>query len=165
MTSKDLGFRSMTSLYITRRDQILFLYRTGSSATHDSYIATAGGHFEPEELNNPKACVLRELNEETGLTENDIGDMKLRYIALRNFKDEIRQIYYYFAEIKDHTVEIKSNEGTLEWVTLPNALSLDMPLTAKEVIHHYIETGRKDSYVYGGMVSKHNTKFTLLSES
>lgn len=165
MTSKEIGFRSMTSLYITKGDQILFLYRMGSSTTYDSYIATAGGHFEPEELNDPKGCVLRELNEETGLTENDIQDMKLSYIALRNFKDKIRQIYYYFAEIKDPTVEIKSNEGTLEWVPLQNALSLDMPLTAKEVIQHYIEIGRNYSGMYGGVVSKNNTQFLPLDES
>ena len=32
-----------------------------------------GGHFEQAELNDPRACALRELQEETGLTEESLG--------------------------------------------------------------------------------------------
>ena len=80
---QDIKLRNMTSLYLTNGEKILFLYRIGSKVIADSYTGAAGVHFEKEELNDPKACVLRELYEETGLTENDIENLTLRYITLR----------------------------------------------------------------------------------
>ena len=55
---------------------------TGSKVVADSYTGSAGGHFEEEELNKAKACVLRELYEETGLTEHEIDNLSLRYVTL-----------------------------------------------------------------------------------
>ncbi|WP_440897865.1 NUDIX domain-containing protein [Amphibacillus sp. Q70] len=161
----DKTFRNMTSIYLVRGDEILFLYRMGSAATQDAYIATAGGHFEPEEINEPKKCVLRELYEETGLTVADIKNMNLRYIALRNTQNEIRQIYYYFAELKCPEIEIVSNEGMLSWVKMKDALALDMPLTAKQVIEHYLTIGKDTTDLYGRFTSNTDLPFTLFSES
>ena len=59
--------RNMTSIYLRRGDKFLLLYRVGSKVIGNSYTGTAGGHMEASELNNPRACVLRELQEETGL--------------------------------------------------------------------------------------------------
>lgn len=66
--------RNMTSIYLVKDKKMLLLYRIGSRVIKNSYTGTAGGHFEKEELNDPKACVLRELLEETGLGEKDIGN-------------------------------------------------------------------------------------------
>jgi len=57
-------------------------------------------------LKNPTAFVLRELFEETGITENDISDVKLKYITLRNINNEIRQNYYYFASLHNRNINI-----------------------------------------------------------
>ena len=78
-----MKLRNMTSLYITGQKGILCLYRIGSRVVSNRYIGSAGGHFEKEELNDPRACVLRELEEELGLTEWDLCDLKLRYIPQR----------------------------------------------------------------------------------
>ena len=89
--------RNMTSIYLVKDKKMLLLYRMGSRVIKNSYTGTAGGHFEKEELNDPKACVLRELLEETGLGEKDIGNLALRYVTLRLKGREIRQNYFYFA--------------------------------------------------------------------
>ena len=60
------NLRNMTSIYLRRVDKFLLLYRMGSRVIGDSYTGTAGGHMEESEINNPRACVLRELQEETG---------------------------------------------------------------------------------------------------
>ena len=87
--------RNMTGLYLRHGDKLLLLWRIGSKVVPDSYTASAGGHFEKEELNDAKACVLRELYEETGLTEQEIDNLSLRYITLRLKNGEVRQNYYF----------------------------------------------------------------------
>ena len=57
----------MASVYIRRQNQILLLCRQGSSIVKNLWIGSAGGHFEENELNDAKACVLRELEEELSL--------------------------------------------------------------------------------------------------
>lgn len=46
--------RNMTSLYILKDDKVLLLYRQGSRVVNDKWVGSAGGHFEPEELNDAK---------------------------------------------------------------------------------------------------------------
>ena len=159
---QDIKLRNMTSLYLMNGEKILFLYRIGSKVIKDSYTGTAGGHFEKEELNDPTACVLRELYEETGLTENDIENLALRYITLRMKKVEIRQNYYFFADLKDPDIKITSNEGNLEWADFNKALLLDMPYSSKYVVEHYIKTGRNTSSLYCGIAHENGVSFTEL---
>ncbi len=64
------------------------------------WTGSAGGHFEECELNDAQACVLREMKEELGIDEEDIEGLSLRYITLRRTKGEIRQNYYFFADLK-----------------------------------------------------------------
>ena len=53
----------MTGIYLSCTGQMLLLYRQGGRVVNDRWVASAGGHFEKDELNDPKACVLRELKE------------------------------------------------------------------------------------------------------
>lgn len=104
--------RNMASIYISKGDKMLLLYRQGSRVVNNVWIGSAGGHFEECELNDARACVLRELEEELGITEKKIENLHLRYVTLRRSKGEIRQNYYFFADLKDGTnEEFSSNEG------------------------------------------------------
>lgn len=60
-------------------------------------VGSAGGHFEEYELNDARACVIKELLEEINITDNMLDDIRLRYITLRRTKGEIRQNYYCIA--------------------------------------------------------------------
>ncbi|MBP3707311.1 MAG: NUDIX domain-containing protein [Clostridia bacterium] len=155
--------RNMTSVYLyDDNKRMLMLYRIGSRAIKDSYIGTAGGHVENDELNNPRASVLRELEEETGLTIKDIKDLELKYITIRYKKNEARQNYYFFAKLKDSNLEINSNEGNLKWFTQEEIAGLDMPHTAKYMIKHYIEKGQFDDNVYAGVAVPEGVQFIKL---
>ena len=88
--------RNMTSVYLVRDDEVLCLFRQGSRVADQKYIGSAGGHFEKEELNDARSCVLREMQEELGLSESDVQGLKLRYITHRLKNGEIRQNYYFF---------------------------------------------------------------------
>lgn len=156
--------RNMTALYLTSGDDIFLLYRQGSRIVGDCYTGTAGGHFEPGEINDPKACALRELYEETGLAETDIRGLSLRYITIRLKNGEIRQNYYFFAELIDDKKELLSNEGLIRRFKLNEIPELEMPLSAKNVIEHYLREGRNTDLIYGGVTEKSGTDFTALKE-
>ena len=112
----DEKLRNMTSLYITKGDEMLLLFRQHGSVVSDTWVGSAGGHFEENELNDPKACVLRELKEELGISEHAIRNLVLRYVTLRRMKGEIRQNYYFFAMLKDGVSDdLDSNEGELSF--------------------------------------------------
>ena len=156
--------RSMTALYITRGQELLLLYRIGSRIVGNSYTGTAGGHMEPEEVSSARACILRELHEETGLTAQDIQGLTMRYVTLRLKDGEIRQNYYFFASLKDDSRTVVSNEGRLEWHAMDELEDLPMPHTARQMLRHYFSEGRFTSLLYGAVSQKDSAVFTPLSE-
>ena len=158
-----IRLRNMTSLYLVSDTGILCLYRIGSRVANHKYIGSAGGHFEPEELNDPRKCVLREMKEELGLLESDIENLTLRYITHRLTGGEIRQNYYYFARLKEDRA-ISSTEGTLKWVSYDGIPDLHMPVSAKHMILHYIREGRFNDTLYAGITQKQGTNFVPLEE-
>ena len=146
------ALRNMTGVYLSCGGRMLLLYRQGGRVVNNTWVASAGGHFEKDELNDPEACVLRELHEELGLTRDDLENLHLRYIGLRNASDEIRQNYYFFADLKPEKAEnLASNEGKCRWVPYEDVLKRDMPKTAKAVLTHYMQSGRLDDKLYGAV--------------
>lgn len=135
---------------------MLLLDRIGSKVVKRSRCGV-GGHFESDEVNDAKAAVLREINEEIGLAENDLDNLDLRYIALRLVKDELRINYYFFADIKDSAkINYDCNEGILEWVSLDEVNGRKMPYTAQKVMAHYLETGINTTDFYSVAVDNEN---------
>lgn len=157
------NLRNMTSLYLVREDAVLCLYRVGSRVANNKYVGSCGGHFEKEELNDPYGCILREMKEELGITEEELEGLSLRYITHRLTKGEIRQNYYFFAHLKDEK-DLQSNEGMLRWVPFAEIPALSMPVSAKHMILHYLETGRFTDSLYAGITEESGTKFTQMKE-
>lgn len=161
----DGKLRNMTSVYLFKEEKVLLLYRQGGRVVNNVWTGSAGGHFENCELNDAKACVLRELNEELGLKPDDIEGLKLRYVTLRYTKGEIRQNYYFFARLKDSVNEnLSSNEGICKWFDLWEIGSMEMPFTAKYVIEHYCKVGRMTEDLYGGIANPERVDFYRLQE-
>lgn len=157
--------RNMTGIYILYENKMLLLYRQGGRVVNNVWTASAGGHFEENELNNAKACVLRELEEEIGIKETSLKNIELRYVTLRRTKGEIRQNYYFFAELCEFTsLDFVSNEGILKWFDVSELRTLDMPYTAKYVIDHYLNIGAFNNKVYGGIANGEQVIFTELPE-
>lgn len=155
--------RPMTALYIVDGERILLLYRIGSKIADQSYIGCAGGHFEADEYNNARACVLRELAEETGLSADNLENLSLRYITMRLKNGEIRQNYYFFGRLKTER-PLQSTEGELRWFTYEEAENLHMPASAKHMMGHYLKTGRFDDNLYAGITDDAGTRFVIMKE-
>ena len=158
-----MKLRNMTSVYLVEDEKLLCLYRIGSRVADRRYIGSAGGHFEPEELNDPRACVLRELQEELGLTGDDLEGLVLRYMTFRRKDGEIRQNYYFFARLKTRR-QLHSREGELRWVPFEEVPELNMPVSAKHMILHYLRKDRFDDRLYGGITREKGTEFVPMEE-
>lgn len=159
----NIALRNMTSVYLTGEKGILCLYRIGSRVASNRWIGSAGGHFEPEELNDPRACVLREMQEELGLTESDVEGLTLRYITHRLMEGEIRQNYYFFARLKEDR-ELWSTEGNLRWMSFDEIPDLYMPVSAKHMILHYLKEGRFTDHLYCGVTEETGTRFVIMRD-
>lgn len=157
--------RNMATVYIKKNDKMLLLDRIGSKVVKRSWCGV-GGHFEPDEVNDAKAAVLREMNEEIGLTQNDLDTLNLRYIALRLVKDELRINYYFFADLKDDAeMNYDCDEGILEWVSFDEVNSRKMPYTAQKVIAHYLETGINTTDFYSVTADDENVNIIPMGVS
>lgn len=157
--------RNMTSIYLSKGAQMLLLYRQGGRVVSDVWVGSAGGHFENAELNDPEACVLRELREEIGLGPEDLLGLSLRYICLRQVNGEIRQNYYFFAHLRpDMDTPLRSCEGQLRWFSPQELQALEMPCTAKAMLEHYLAVGQYDKRLYCGAVGAQGVVFTQLTE-
>lgn len=160
----DGKLRPMTAVYILSGEKLLLLYRVGSRVVEPSFCGV-GGHFEKDELGDARACVLREMREEIGLGEEDLMDMRMRYVTLRLKNGEVRQNYYFFAELKPG-VEIQGacGEGRLEWADMRTALERKMPHTAWYMVEHYLREGRHTDLLYGGVTTETGVAFTPMQE-
>lgn len=156
--------RSMTSVYIARGAELLLLYRIGSRVVPPCWCGI-GGHFEPEEMNDPQACLLRELKEETGIGPESLLNLRMRYMAISRREKEIRLNYYFFADLLPGTqVEMCYEEGKLQWLPFDRQLlEREMPRSAKAVLCHYYETGRHDDKIYAGAATGDTVAFHELT--
>lgn len=161
----DLLLRNMTGIYLSYGEKMLLLYREGGRVVNHVWVASAGGHFEKDELNDPEKCVLRELKEELNLTGDALNRLKLRYIGLRLIHGEVRQNYYFFADLKpEYFEEFTSEEGKCKWVDFKDVLKYEMPLTAKFVVEHYMTTGRFTNALYCAVSEGKDFQFVEMKE-
>lgn len=154
--------RNMASVYLRHGDKILLLYRQGNSIVSNLWIGSAGGHFESDEVNDSKKCVLRELFEELAIGEASLMNLSLRYITLRYTNGELRQNYYFFADVDSLNRNIPSTEGITKWFGLNELTSLPMPFTARYMIDHYLKIGQYDNALYGGIGNEEGLFFKKL---
>ena len=89
----------------------------------------------------------------------------MRYVTLRHKNGEIRQNYYFFAGLKAGVqIPDSCNEGELCWMTIDELPSLPMPLTAKDMLLHYLQEGRYNETLYGGITTKDGTVFIPMED-
>ena len=103
---------------------------------------------------------------ELKILKEDLTDMKMRYIGLRNVNGEIRQNYYFFANLKPEHYELfTSSEGKCKWVDYADIMNYDMPLTARFVMEHYLHTGQYTDCLYSAVADGQGFQFTPLPET
>lgn len=111
-----------TLCYIENDTDYLMLHRVKkeNDLNHDKWIGV-GGKFEPDE--SPEECLLREVEEETGLK---LTDYKFRGIVTF-ISDEWESEYMHLFTATGYTGKVaECNEGNLEWIPKNKLLKLKL---------------------------------------
>lgn len=149
----------MAVAFLWKDEEILFLQKRSDSLFLPGLMVPIGGHMEPEEIHTPNQACLREIEEETGLTNEDITELKLRYIVLRmKGTEEIRMQYVYLGQVKKEHKLIESAEGNVFWIHQSKAEHLHVTETTKEILKHFHKEGKQSDDVYVGSMKSANGK-------
>ncbi|WP_238322922.1 NUDIX domain-containing protein [Gorillibacterium massiliense] len=142
MTSMTLNLRLMATAMLFNGGDLLMMKRAPTRSLHPNFWAAVGGHIEPEEMNTPLKAILREIQEETGLTEQDLTGLRMQYILVRRKDDEIRQQFFYVGETLRRDVGL-TEEGELHWIPQEEVLHEErsIPFVYRALLAHYFEFG------------------------
>jgi 8-oxo-dGTP diphosphatase len=144
-----MKLRNMASLFIVDDGNVLLLYKQPKFLNTPRWVPGAGGHFEPDELSAPDACLWREVREELGLPPDAFENTRLCYILLSRSVDEIRIHYCYFGSLKDGVSrDLANSEGPLRWFKLEETRDIEMSVSVKAVLNHYQTRGRSDDGIF-----------------
>jgi 8-oxo-dGTP diphosphatase len=149
----------MTGAFLLYDNKMLLMHRTEQNKLAPGMWSCVGGHIEPDELNNPRAACLREIAEETGIREDMICDLKLRYITNRITGSELRTGYYYVGYLTCDCDLPFCDEGTLHWIELADAATRPMTFSIKCVTEHII-ANLDDENIYLCGINRENDTMT-----
>lgn len=133
MPSKPNAFKLYTVIFLHHDDKFLLLKRAATKRMAPNRWTGVGGGVEGYEFDDLKASALRELQEETGLTQQDISELVLRRVLYHNRpQDPLTGLLYYTASYKGTAPEC--SEGTLHWKTSSDFKNLDIIETTEQVL-------------------------------
>ncbi|WP_213516927.1 NUDIX domain-containing protein [Paenibacillus montaniterrae] len=132
--------RLMTTAFLFNCDKILMMKRSADRKLAPGLWTGIGGHIEPHEIDDPLRSCIREIHEESGIEEDKLEELKLRYIIIRQKELEIREQFVYFGKTNKREI-INTNEGDLYWISSEVIETLEMPWTIRSMFEHYFEVG------------------------
>ena len=141
--------------FLKRDGFYLLMKRSSARKMLPNIWSGVGGHIDPHELNDPMTACLREIFEETGITENHIFKLALRYIIIRRAKNVIRQNYIYFGET-DIAEVADTDEGTLHWIAEAELLNREYSKTFEAMLKRFIDAPDQKGRVVVGVAENAN---------
>lgn len=116
-------------------------------------------------MNDPRACALRELREETGPYGGKPGGAASAvYHAAHEKRGDPAELLFFCRAEAGAAVRGTCDEGRLEWVPYDSVLKREMPFTAKTVLRHYLRVGCRTRCIYGSVTEAEDSAFTELAE-
>ncbi|RAV23051.1 hypothetical protein DQG23_02290 [Paenibacillus contaminans] len=142
----------MATAFIMNDGRFIMMKKTNSKLFDFEFWTALGGHLEPNEINNARKACLREIFEESGLQENELKELDMRYVLLRQKEDEIRMQFVFFGST-DKTELVPSDEGELHWVEEARLIELNISTIIRKMLEHY-SANRDDKRVFVGTMTK-----------
>jgi 8-oxo-dGTP diphosphatase len=159
-----LEVRQIAAAFLFNNRKVLMMRKSKSRLYDFDCWTGLGGHLEQGELNHPRKACIREIYEESGIPEEHLFDLNLRYILIRIKEDEIRQQFVYIGKTNCEEL-IESDEGQLFWIDQDELINLNQSKIIKFMIEDYL-INRDVSKVKVGVISmnKHEEPIMQWSE-
>ncbi|WP_188205541.1 NUDIX hydrolase [Alkalibacillus aidingensis] len=153
-----MKLKQFAAAYLFNEDEeVLFLQKKEDASFLSGMLVPVGGHMKEGEMNAPESACIREIEEESGLDNDDYHNLQLRYILYRmKGVEEIRIQYIFFGEMSKESDLVASEEGELKWIPYRDIPNEDVTQTNKEIAQHYETTGRFNDHVYVGVMKSDN---------
>jgi 8-oxo-dGTP diphosphatase len=119
----EIGLKRSTVMCVLRNENKFLLLKRGKYPHIGKYIPI-GGKIDPFET--PDDAVQREVFEEAGITINNV---KLNGILVETSPTKFNWINFIYTTEVDYFEPKECNEGTLEWIDIPNLAKIPTPTT------------------------------------
>jgi 8-oxo-dGTP diphosphatase len=129
---------------LRHKEQFLLLQRSPNKQFAPGRWTGLGGHVEMNEYGQLRAAALREVQEESGILPQDIGDFVLRRALLVSRPFQPFRVLLYFTGVLNQFVTPDCPEGTLFWKQATELQSLDIIETTRPVLDLLIDDMDKD---------------------
>jgi len=111
-----------TLCFVFNGDSVLLMRRAAYKRVFPNRYNGLGGHIERDE--DPLSCAVREIREESGLR---VYDVRLRGVYNIDAGGTSGIVLFIFSAMSDTREFVsETDEGTLEWVRVDEALKLDL---------------------------------------
>lgn len=131
-------------IVLTHEDRYLLLERAAWKRFSPLRWTGLGGRVEPHESGDLRASALRELAEESGLSESDVSHFTLRRLLLHDRATTPLTLLAFFTGTLANDVLPDCSEGTLHWVRADDFADLDIIESAAVVLPQLIEDLTRD---------------------
>ncbi len=113
------------AVFLFRDDHVLLLRRSEEKAFAPGLWTGIGGRMEPQDMGNVERAALREIGEETGLSDEEVRDLKIRVVFTQPEGGNI-SIVIFCTGSTDRVNVGPCKEGDLEWIELSRTSELPM---------------------------------------
>lgn len=122
MNTKKFSYLSATEIFLLSPDkkEVLLLKRSPTKKVVPNYYAGVGGKMDSDSIESPYDTAYREIEEETGYTKADIGDLHLSGVYTVFDKFGKWNIFEFRGQVKKKLFDKfhEMEEGVLEWVPI-----------------------------------------------
>jgi len=122
MDIKKFSYLSAVEIFLLSPDtkEVLLLKRSPNKKVVPNYYAGVGGKMDSDFIESPYDTAYREIEEETGYTKADVGDLHLSGVYTIVDKFGKWNIFEFRGQVKKKLFDkfYEMDEGTLEWVPI-----------------------------------------------
>lgn len=140
----------ITAAFLRNNGKVLLIKRGLHKKIAPGMWSGIGGRLENDEMNTPFEGCLREIEEESGISRDNVHSIELQYILIGKHGDYIGQSYIYFGETSQTDI-VQCDEGELSWVPEDEWLNRQFSDYFTQMLEHYFAREHNDKAVYFGI--------------